>query len=254
MSLLLVPYHLDEPLGGLSLRELDGAGREIRMELPPGTPWQRMAALYDQVAASVSRDTSLSVVASGDCTTSLGILAGLQRKGLDPSIVWFDAHGDFNTDEITPSGYLGGMSLAVAVGRGDQTAPRALGLRSIAERRVLLLDARNLDPLERDALDGSEVRRLPVSALLPATLEAALLPPGPIYLHLDLDVLDPPELPGLRFPTPGGVVRADLMRAVAAVLETGRVASLGLGCAWWPDRLDAERAGAIVQQLLELPE
>jgi arginase len=254
MSLLLVPFHLDESLDTMTVRQLDEAERVIRVPLPPGTPWQRMAALYDHVAGAVSQDGGVSVVASGDCTTSLGVLAGLQRKGVDPSIVWFDAHGDFNTDETTPSGYLGGMPLAIAVGRGDQTAPRALGLRSIAESRVLLVDARDLDPLEREALDQSEVRRAPVSALLPPAGEPASLPPGPIYLHLDVDVLDPPELPGLRFPTPGGVVRADLMGAVSAVMATGRVASVGLACTWWPDRLDVARAGAIVQQLLELPE
>jgi arginase len=191
------------------------------------------------------------VVVSGDCTTSLGTLAGLQRKGLDPAVVWFDAHGDFNTDETTISGYLGGMPLAIAVGRGDQTAPAALGLRAIDERRVLLVDARDLDPAERELLDSSQVRRVEVSAL---EGDARVLPPGPIYLHLDLDVLDPPELPGLRFPAPGGVGRAHLAAAVATILATGRVAGIGLACTWWPDRVDASAAGAVVQQLLDLQE
>ncbi|HWM88638.1 MAG TPA: arginase family protein [Kofleriaceae bacterium] len=254
MTLLLVPFHLDEALDGFAVSALD-AGRIIRVPLPEAGPWQRMAALYAEVASAVTHAAGVPVVASGDCTTSLGCLAGLQGKGLDPAIVWFDAHGDFNTDETTPSGYLGGMPLAIAVGRGDQTAPRALGLRPIEEQRAILVDARDLDPAEREALDRSAVRRVPVSALDPeAQLDPRILPPGPIYLHLDLDVLDPPELPGLRFPSPGGVRRAELARAVAAVIATGRVAAIGLACTWWPDRVDSAAAGSIVQQLLEVQE
>jgi arginase len=258
VSLFAVPFHLDEPLAGFSVSALESAGavsRTIRMPLPEGRPWQRLAALYEEVASAVAGASDRIVVASGDCTTALGTLAGLARRGLDPGIVWFDAHGDFNTDETTPSGYLGGMPLAIAVGRGDQTVPRALDVGPIDERRVLLVDARDLDPAEREALDASRVRRLPVSSIDPAAqqgAEAGVLPPGAIYLHLDLDVLDPLELPGLRFPSAGGVRQAELARAVAAVIATGRVAAIGLACTWWPDRVDAPRASAIVQQLLEM--
>jgi arginase len=252
MSVFLVPFHLDEPLAGFAAPALERRGRAIRVALPEGQPWQRMAALYAEVAERVGKATDVPVVASGDCTTSLGILAGLQRRGLDPSIVWFDAHGDFNTDETTPSGYLGGMPLAIAVGRGDQTAPRALGMRAIPEDRVLLIDARDLDPGEREALARSKVQRFPVSALDPerGAGERVTAPPGPIYLHLDIDVLDPAELPGLRFPVPGGVDGGELSRAVAGLMATGRVAAIGLGCTWWPDRVDRPRVDALLDMLL----
>ena len=54
------------------------------------------------------------VVASGDCLTALGTVAGLQAAGADPAVVWFDAHGDVQTPETTSSGYLAGMSLRSA--------------------------------------------------------------------------------------------------------------------------------------------
>jgi arginase len=254
MTLFLVPFHLDEPLAGFAVPELEG-GRVLRAPLPDGGIWVRLAALYqgvaDAVCAAAGRGQA-AVVASGDCTTSLGVLAGLQRAGIDPGIVWFDAHGDFNTDETTPSGYAGGMPLAIAVGRGDQTAPRALGMRAIDEGRVVLVDARDLDPLEREALDRSRVRRVEVAAVDPAAGGAAL-PDGPLYLHLDIDVLDPPELPGLRYPSAGGVSRDALARAVAGLLATGRVMAIGLGCTWWPDRVDAAAAARVLRQVLPRP-
>jgi arginase family enzyme len=61
------------------------------------------------------------VVLSGDCVASLAVIAGLQQRGIRPGLVWFDAHGDFHTEATTSSGYLGGLPLAKAVGRGDLT-------------------------------------------------------------------------------------------------------------------------------------
>jgi arginase len=60
---------------------------------------------------------------AGDCVATMGVLAGLHDAGITPTLIWFDAHGDFNTWETTPSGFLGGMPLAMIVGRGEQTMP-----------------------------------------------------------------------------------------------------------------------------------
>ena len=69
-------------------------------QLPEGTPQRRMGALYQPLADFVSSSASsgdLPVSIAGDCCTSLGVLAGLQQAGLDPTLSWFDAHGDFKT-------------------------------------------------------------------------------------------------------------------------------------------------------------
>lgn len=117
------------------------------------------------------------VVISGDCPTSLATVAGLQRKGSGPSIVWLDAHGDFNTEETTESGYLGGMPLAKICGFGDLDAIGGLGLATVAPDRALLVGARDLDPGEDALLASAGVARATV-----ADLRSELLPPGPIYL------------------------------------------------------------------------
>jgi hypothetical protein len=72
--------------------------RTITTELPAGSRWERMGVLYEQVASAVAdRETPVTVV-SGHCTTSLETLAGLQRGGHNPGIVWFDAHADLHTE------------------------------------------------------------------------------------------------------------------------------------------------------------
>ncbi|HEU4424931.1 MAG TPA: arginase family protein [Pilimelia sp.] len=229
MTRVAVPYHLDEYLPDLDL-PVDVDTR-VTAQLPDGDPWGRMVCLYDQVAVTVAgivRRGGRPTVLSGDCTTSLGVVAGLQLAGLDPAIVWFDGHGDVQTLETTTSGYLGGMPLRMLVGYRPELMARPLGLRPVAERRVALVDARDLDPPEREYLARSEIRRLPVG-----DVSADTLPDGPIYLHLDTDVIDPADLPGLRFPAPGGPGLAAVAAALHRVGDTGRVAALGLACTWW---------------------
>src|SRR5690606_35869958 len=97
------------------------------------------------------------LILGGDCVTSLGTLAGLLTPETT-GVAWFDAHGDFNTPDISISGYSGGMPLAVAVGRGLEELRNAARLNGpITERHVALLGVRDLDPLEEQALLSSSV-------------------------------------------------------------------------------------------------
>lgn len=224
MPIIAVPYHLDERLTGFAAGV--PVDREVTVSLPPGDPWTRMAALYERVAAAVG-DTTCPLVISGDCTTSLGVLAGLQRAGHDVGIVWFDAHADFHTEVTTTSGYLGGLPLALAVGVGTPTLPTALGLRPVPESRVLLVDARDTDPGEEILLGQSAVRRASVQELADG-----LIPDRGLYLHVDLDVCDPREVPDLMYPVPGGPAVADVLAAVERVAATGRILAVAIAATW----------------------
>lgn len=196
-----------------------------------------MISIYGQVAAAVA-DAPDPIVISGDCTTSLGTVAGLQRRGEAPSIVWLDAHGDFNTEETTESGYLGGMPLAKICGLGNLDVLDGLGLATVEPDRVRLVGARDLDAGEKALLVSVGVQRATVAELRPE-----LLPPGPLYLHLDVDVADPEEMSGLLFPVPGGASKAELEATVATVAGSGRLAAVGLALTWDPDAPDPGRAG-----------
>jgi arginase len=230
VTVLRVPYHLDEYLPDLDLPLW--AGEVITADLPSGDVWARLAALYRLVSDAVSDAAghgARPVVVSGDCTTALGTVAGLQRAGIDPGIVWFDAHGDVQTLETTASGYLGGLPLRLLVGYRPELIAAALGLRAVPEHRVVLVGARDLDPPEVAYLAGALIGRAEV-----ASLDAAALPGGPLYVHLDVDVIDPADMPGLRYPAPGGPRSADVARALDVLLATGRVAAIGIACTWRP--------------------
>jgi arginase len=237
MSVILVPYHLDEYLPDLDVPLPPDT--VITADLPAGDVWDRLSALYTGLAAAVAAEAGRGgrpVVVSGDCMTALGTMSGLQRAGVQAGIVWFDAHGDVQTLETTTSGYLGGLPLRLLMGYRPELIAARLGLRAVPEHQVALVDARDLDPPEVSYLAGAQVRRSEVGEL-----DAAGLPGGPLYVHLDLDVIDSGQLPGLRFPAPGGPSPAQVTGALSAVLGTGRVAAIGVACTWYPGHSAADR-------------
>jgi arginase len=239
MSVLKVPYHLDEYLPDLDLPL--GAGRSVTADLPSGDVWARLGTLYRVVASAVAREAGhggVPVVVSGDCTTALGTVAGLQRAGIDAGIVWFDAHGDVQTLETTASGYVGGLPLRLLVGYRPELIAAAVGLRPVPERRVTLVGARDLDPPEVTYLAVARIGRSEV-----ADLDASAVPDGPLYVHLDLDVIDPTSVPGLRYPAPGGPAAEDVTAALGMLLASGRVAAVGIACTWHPGHGAAATVG-----------
>lgn len=244
--MLQIPYHLDEYQPDLDL--LLSAQEIITADLPAGDTWARLAALHRLVAdavAGAAGDCTCPVVVSGDCTTALGTVAGLRRAGIDAGIVWFDAHGDVQTPETTASGYLGGLPLRLLVGYRPELIAADLGLRPVPEHRVVLVGARDLDPPEAAYLAQAPIGRTEVGSL-----DAAALPDGPLYVHIDLDVIDPAEVPGLRYPAPGGPGTADVAAALGRVLATGRAAAVGIACTWQPGHRAAARIGPHLERAL----
>lgn len=233
MTTILVPFHQDEPLDLTSLPVPADDVIALAPALPEGDIWTRLTALYEPVVTAVANNIGATVV-SGDCLVSSAVVAGVQRAGIDPSIVWFDAHGDVHTLSSSTSGYLGGLSLRLLFGEHRELLADRIGLRPIAESAALLVDARDLDPAETEYLAASKVRRTTVRDL-------DHLPSGPLILHVDLDVIDSAELGRLRFPVAAGPSIEDVVAAVRHIRTNHEVVAFDLACTWYPgteDRTD----------------
>jgi arginase len=242
---ILTPFFLDEPLPGLD--DLAGAHWIVnRPSLRSDTVQARILAINESLAVAVStavRGGERPVSVAGDCCATLGMVAGLQRSGLDPALVWFDAHGDFNTWETSPSGFLGGMPLAMLAGRGELTMAQGLGLRPLREERIVLSDGRDLDPLEADALAGSGVQLRPLVELS--------LPPGPLYIHFDVDILRTADMPAVNYPAAEGPTVDELAHVFSILAKTGRVAAASMS-AWNPELDEDGRCRKTAMSLLQL--
>jgi arginase len=216
----------------------------IDPSLPDGSQQDRMAALYLHLANAVADDQA-PVVWAGDCVSSIGVLAGLQQRGVEPTLIWIDAHGDFNTWQTTPSGFIGGMPLAMIVGRGEQTIVEGAGMRTIDETAVVLVDGRDLDSAESTAVTGSAMTVLSVDDV------SGWTPPrGKLYVHVDADVVDPTDMPAMNYAAPNGPTLAAVRSALGCLAATGRVAAFSMSV-WNPELAGAAEAARACATLAE---
>ncbi len=179
--------------------------------------------------------STLTLCLGGECTFIVGSLAGLKTayKG-KPGIVWMDAHGDFNTPEnpeTTPSGFIGGMCLALACGRGPKLSPDIEDSRPLLdEQRVVHVGSRALDPGEDEALLNSvklfsakEMRKKGAREVARQAARHLADSSDWIIAHLDVDVLDPSIMPGVNFPEAGGLTDRDVLEVFQALHSTGKL-------------------------------
>ena len=181
-----------------------------------------------QLAATVEASAGARPLALlGECTLAPAVTAGLRRAYPELVLVWVDAHGDLNTPETTPSGFLGGMPFAILLGWCHDHLRLAAGLDPpLPEERAALVGARDLDPGEAAAIRRSRL-------VVADTVEEAIqrLPArAPIYLHVDGDVLDPDDAPGVNFPAPGGWSVDRLRDEMEAAAASGRIVGMSLCC------------------------
>jgi arginase len=245
---ILTPYFLDQPLDGLKeLAQSDWIVNE--QQLPDANKQSRMSILHKEIANHVSAtitDGLQPVFIAGDCCTAIGVMAGLQRAGIDPLFIWFDAHGDFNTWETTPSGFLGGMPLAMIAGLGEQTMVEAVGLQPVEHEHIILTDGRDLDPGERELVSSSNILHLKN----PMDLLEYDFGERPIYIHFDTDIVNPLDAPAMNYVVPGGPRAAELEKVFRHIAKTGLVKAVSVS-SWNPELDEGGRSKDTILNLLQ---
>ncbi|MFS0852430.1 arginase family protein [Microbacterium sp. 179-I 3D4 NHS] len=182
-----------------------------------GTGVRRLSALLrtrELVAQNLTADT---VLIGGDCSITVAALAALPGGVDDLAVVWCDAHADLNLPETSPSGAFSGMALSAVLGQGE---PQLALDPGVPRDRVVTVGVRTLDDAEPDAL--SRLTNLRVTHLDRAeALADAVRATGAsrVWVHIDVDVLDPSELGGVSDPAPFGLSPATLAAAIRRLRE-----------------------------------
>jgi arginase len=236
IALIQVPYHLghegvgmgagpDRLLEAGAAGSLTDAGHDVeivRVARRNGET-NEIGASFEvvrRVAEAVARATAgnaFPLVLAGNCMTSVGVVAGLDRG---VGVVWLDAHADFNTPETTQSGFQDGMGLSILTGSGwralRETVP---GFRAVPEANVVIVGVRDVDLAEQERLDASAIQVVAPddTARADEALERLREHVEAVYLHIDLDVLDPAEGRANEYASPGGLAAAEVERLVGAV-------------------------------------
>ncbi|MFQ5946378.1 MAG: arginase family protein [Anaerolineae bacterium] len=162
----------------------------------------------------------------GECTASIGAIAAAQRLHSDLRLLWLDAHGDFNTPQTTPSGFWGGMCLAHIAGLPIPGI--SFGADGVLDgERVVLVGARSLDPGEADNVSSVGSHLLSFAWPGPLLDQVHDAVSGrPLWIHLDVDVLDPSVVSSVHFPTPGGPDMEQVVSLLEAVAQDSPVVAL----------------------------
>ena len=216
-------------------------------------------ALMTPIAATVRearRSGRFPLVLAGNCNTAVGIVAGLDFAD-STGVFWFDAHGDFNTPDTTPSGTLDGMALAMLTGRCWRGLCREIpGFLPVRDDATCLVGARDLDPLEAEALQDSEVWRVGAGdapARLSVVAKEVAARAAAAYLHVDLDVLDPEVGRVNRYAAPGGLSADALVASIETIIETMTVQAAAITAydpAYDTDGAIAEVAARVIRAIL----
>ena len=201
--------------GPVYLAQLLGMPAE---ELRPASPFPQEIKtsfeLYRALAARVAESDEFPVILSGHCGASIGAAAGLRAD----AILWFDAHGDYNTPDTTDSGFLDGMCLAVATGRCWHNLARTIpGFTPLDPRRVIHVGARSWSPGEFEALLDDGVRIGPDFDGLDAQR---------MFVHVDLDVIDSRYGRANPYACEGGLSPDEVLRIIEQARERFSIAGL----------------------------
>jgi arginase len=187
------------------------------------------------------------VVLSGNCITAVGTICGC---GCD-RVVWFDAHGEATTPDTTTSGFLDGMGISVLTGACWKNLAESIpGFQVIPGDRILLVGARDLEDSERDVLCSAGVRQLGrgdnVKSVIPAD--------DGLYVHFDLDVLDPSEVVWNQWAPPQGLSVKDIQNAMRNIALRAKIKTIGFAScdpAMDPDGRAVQAVRSILESVLE---
>ncbi|CAN5777941.1 arginase [soil metagenome] len=192
--------------------------------------------IAEAVADGVQKGRAI-VMVGGDCAHITGVLGGwqdVQGPTARIGLVWFDAHGDFNTSRTSLSGMLGGMPVAVAAGLDFPEWREASHLPApIPTDRILMVDVRNLDPAEEDLVRATSVGvAAPAEGFpgddLQTSIDDLANRCDYLYLHIDSDILDESLVPNHGTKEPNGPDIAQVVEAIDTVMATGKVVALAL--------------------------
>lgn len=227
--------------GGELIRPIQDIRLNAEQERQYGE-WNRMAlanANFADVVREGLQDDLITIGLEANCNDLLGMLSGLKydsdgnarRVGL----VFIDAHGDFNIPETTLSGMLGGMPVAVAAGHALHNVRKTTGLTEpLPMSHIVWGGVRDLDPLEADRFTEYEAQQFSVqdirdlSASLKKQMDDLADRVDVVYVHIDMDVLDPAEVPGHSLTVADGPSSKELAAAMTLMFENPKTVALGI--------------------------
>lgn len=189
---------------------------------------------------------------SGNCNTAIGAIAGCGSE--KTGVAWFDAHGESTTPETTQSGFLDGMGISTLTGQCWRKLAQAIpNFSPVSGQHVLLIGARDVEPEENELLEHMGIHQVADLDDLRTRIKSLSSQVDGVYLHLDLDVLDPKEAIANQWATPGGFSVEALKEAVKEIQKYAPMKGFGIASydpEWDRDQRAMEAACSVAESIL----
>src|SRR5437879_3178613 len=205
---------------------------------------QEIAETCQDISNTVEKSLTegfLPLVLGGDHSIAAGVAAGVaghfRKEKKEIGYIWFDAHGDMNTPESSPSGNIHGMPLAVALGIGEKSLVRLSGEEPMVDgARAAVVGLRDVDAAEKENIKESgigaftmrDIDERGMRTVMEEAIKRATSGTAGIHVSFDLDGIDPDYAPGVGTPSPGGLSYREAHLAMEMLFDTGKVRSAEL--------------------------
>ncbi len=218
---LVIPQPESQPIGNSHVKYLE--------------PIVRASEELAQLVTLTLQEDEFPLVLGGDHSIALGSISGVASVHKNVGVLWVDAHGDFNTNETTPSGNIHGMILAALAGLGHQRLTGIAGwMPKLNKQKIVIVGARDLDEREKELLRAnaihvftmSEIDRRGIWDVMQEALAIAGQGNQGIHLSLDMDALDPTEAPGVGTPVRGGLTYREAHLAMELISDSGQLVAM----------------------------
>ncbi|WP_108671647.1 arginase [Peribacillus acanthi] len=221
-----------EDLGDIRIGQAERTSTELKLRNLKSVA-EGNTKLAEQVDQVISNG-SFPLVLGGDHSIAIGTIAGVAKHYQNLGVIWYDAHGDLNTSETSPTGNIHGMPLAVSLGLGESTLTNILGYApKIKPENVVLIGARSLDEGERELIKEigikvytmHEIDRMGMAKVMDEAITYLKSKTDGVHLSLDLDGLDPADAPGVGTPVLGGISYRESHLAMEMLAEAQLITS-----------------------------
>lgn len=194
-----------------------------------------------EMARSIMDDGQFPIFLGGDHSISMGSIAGvsshIKANGKRLGLIWFDAHGDFNTPDSSPTGNIHGMPLAVVQGHGERLLVEIGGFSpKVKPEDIALIGIRDVDESEAKLLRESrmmiftmrDIDELGIKEVVQRALERVTANTDALHVSFDIDFIDPQYAPGVGTPSPGGPTYREAHLAMELISDSGLLTSLDM--------------------------
>jgi arginase len=206
------------------------------------------------VVREAKRSNKFPIVITGNCNAAaVGTISGLEGKA---GIFWFDCHADFNTPDSTLGGFVDGMAVSMVTGECWRTLTQSvIGFAPIEEKNIVLVGGRQFDPQEKIRLDASAIQVISPSDIKQDTklLLENQMDVASVYLHIDLDVIDPKFVKANEYSIAGGLSPDDLYKSVNLIRDNYNIAAVSF-TAYDPSLDPEKKIPDVVSQIVSLLE